>query len=101
MPLKNKNKLYKKHLNIPSAANEVKYKTYRNKLNHILQKAEKHHFNGLLDVNKNDLKKTWQIMKDIVNKNKKKKIQTKFKVENGGLKKHSLLISNKFNDFFL
>ena len=37
---KNKNKLYKKYLFIPSAANEVKYKTYRNKLNHILQKAE-------------------------------------------------------------
>ena len=98
---KNKNKLYKKYLNIPSAANEVKYKTYRNKLNHILQKAKKQHFSGQLVVNKNDLKKTWQIMQDIVNKNKKKKIQTKFKVENGGLTSDSLLISNKFNDFFV
>ena len=38
-------------------------------------------------------------MKDIVNKNKKKKIQTKFKVENGGLTSDSLLMSNKYNDF--
>ena len=30
--IKNKSKLYKKYLNILSAANEVKYKTYRNKL---------------------------------------------------------------------
>ena len=70
-----KNKLYKKYLNIPSAANEVKYKTYRNKLNHILQKAEKQHFSGLLDVNKNNLKKTWQIMNDIVNKTRKRKFK--------------------------
>ena len=56
--IKNKNKLYKKYLNIPSAAIEVKYKTYRNKLSHILQKAEKQHFSDLLDVNKNNLKKT-------------------------------------------
>ena len=40
-------------------------------------------------------------MKDIVNKNKKKKIQTKFKLENCGLTSDSLLISNKFNDFFV
>ena len=38
-------------------------------------------------------------MKDIVNKIKKKKIQTKFKVENGGLASDSLLMSNKYNDF--
>ena len=38
-------------------------------------------------------------MKDIVNKNKKKKIQTNLKVENGGLTSDSSLISNKFNDF--
>ena len=40
-------------------------------------------------------------MKDIVNKNKKKKIQTKFKVENGGLASDSLLMNNKYNDFFV
>lgn len=68
--IKTKNKLYKNFILIPSALNERKYKTYRNKLNHKLQKAERQHYSDLLIANKNNLKRTWQIMKDIVNKNK-------------------------------
>ena len=41
---------------MPSACNESKYKTYRNKLNHILKKAEKQHYTDLLEANKNNIK---------------------------------------------
>ena len=39
--IRSKNKLYHKHKNIPSVKNETVYKSYRNKLNHVLKYAEK------------------------------------------------------------
>ena len=39
--IKHKNKLYHKNLKCKTAYNEIMYKTYRNKLKHILAKAEK------------------------------------------------------------
>ena len=67
---------------MPSACNDSKYKTYRNKLNHILKKAAKQHYTDLLADNKKNIK-TWQIMKDVVNKNKVKKVHSKFKLNDG------------------
>ena len=49
--------MYKVYLKVPSACNESKYKTYRNKLNHILKKAQKQHYTDLLAANKNIIKK--------------------------------------------
>ena len=40
-------------------------------------------------------------MKNIVNKNKMKKIHSKFKLPDGSVTENKLLISNKFNDFFI
>ena len=71
----------KVYLKVPLACNESKYKTYRNKLNHILKKAEKQHYTDLLEANKNNFKKTWQIMKDVVNKNKVKKSSLKSQIK--------------------
>ena len=99
--IRKKNKLYKKYLKMPSALNEITYKSYRNKLNHILKKSERQHYSDLLTANKSNIKKTWQIMKNIVNKSKIKKIQSKFKLPDGSDTENKTLISNKFNDFFI
>ena len=42
--------------------------------------SEMKYLSDLLSVNKNNVKKTWQIMKNIINKNKNKMIYTKFKL---------------------
>ena len=99
--IKKKNKLYKKYIKMPSCYNESVYKSYRNKLNTILKKSQKQHYSDLLAANKSNIKKTWQIMKNIVNKNKMKKIHSKFKLPHGSVTENKLLISNKFNDFFI
>ena len=52
-----KDKLYKKYLKVRTVANEIRYKTYRNKLHHILKIAEKQHFSELLINCHNDVKK--------------------------------------------
>ena len=66
--VKEKNKLYKKYLKISTVANETRYKTYRNKLHHILKIAEKQHYSELLMNCQSDIKKTWKIIKNIKQK---------------------------------
>ena len=99
--IRKNNKLYKKYLMMPSAFNEITYKSYRNKLNHILKKSDRQYYSDLLTANKSNIKKTWQIMKNIVNKNKIKKIHSKFKLPDGSDTENKSLISKKFNDFFI
>ena len=99
--IKKQNKLHKKYLKMPSSHNEITYKSYRNKLNHILKKSEKQHYSDLLAANKSNIKKTWQIMKNIVNKNIIKKVQSKFRLPDGSVTENRSLISEKFNDFFI
>ena len=99
--IKEKNKLYYKNLKFRTAYNELKYTTYRNKLKSILIKAEKDYYSKLLDANKGNMRKTWGIIKDIINKNRNKKIQTQFKVNDELITTDKTLISEKFNDFFI
>ena len=77
------------------------YTTYRNKLKHILLKAEKDHYASLLESYKSNMKKTWGILKEIINKNKVRKIQEQFKLSDGSVTFNKLIISEKFNDFFI
>ena len=46
-------------------------------------------------------KKTWKIMKDIINKNKNKLVHSKFKLSDGTYTSDGAIVSNKFNDFFI
>ena len=77
------------------------YKTYRNKLKHVLAKAEKDHYANLLVAHKSNMKKTWGILKDIINKNKANKVQSQFKLNDGSITSNKLIISEKFNDFHI
>ena len=76
-------------------------KTYRNKLKNVLAKAEKDHFAKLLEANKSNMKKTWMILKDIINKNRQSRVQSQFKISDGSTISNKQMISEKFNDFFI
>ena len=78
----------------------MKYKTYRNKRNHVLRHAGRKNYSDLLNDNKNNVKRTWQILKSIINKNKVTKIQDKFKLSDDTLTRNKSMINAKFNDFF-
>ena len=84
-----------------TAQNEMQYKNYRNKLNHILKIAEKKHYTDLLNNKKSNLKKTWKIMKGIINKNGSNSVNGKFKLQDGSLTTDKQLISERFNEFFV
>ena len=96
-----KNKLYMNFVKVKSAYNETKYKTFRNKLKHVLLTAEKKHYAETLEANKSNMKKTWAILKGIIDLNKRKRVQDKFKLHDDTLTENKLTISESFNKFFV
>ena len=99
--IKRKNKMYYVFKKVPSVNNEICYKKYRNKLNHILLRAEKQYYHDLLNKHKGNLRKSWGIIKNIIHKNKKSLNQSKFQLSDGNMTSDKKVISGKFNDFFV
>ena len=98
--IKHKNKLYKKYIKYQTSYNRRTYTTYNNKLKSILKKTEKEHYQIQLVKCKDNLKKTWSIIKDVINKSKCMKNNDTFKYNNSTTTDKSL-IANKFNDYFI
>ena len=61
-----KNKLYKNFLKKPSYRNETAYKKYKNKLNHVIKTAKKADYETQFLKYKNDIKKTWQTINELL-----------------------------------
>ena len=65
-----------------------------------MKKAEKEYYQQCLIKCTNNLKKTWSIIKDVLNKNKTSKINDTFKYNNC-VTSDKNVIANKFNDYFV
>ena len=76
------------------------YKRYRNKSNQLLRSAERKHYHDLLNEHKSNIRKSWQIIKSIINKRKYTPISNKFK-DNDKVISDGNIIANKFNNFFI
>ena len=74
--VRNKNKLYHKYKNIPTIRNETSYKLFRNKLNHILKIDEKKYYREFIISHKDNTRKSWSIIKDMINKHRMPTIQS-------------------------
>ena len=98
--IKEKNKLYVKSLKCPTLANERKYKDYKKALNKALKKAEKSHIQDLLIASKNNLGKSWKVIKSVLNKSHTKNVQTTF-CANGKIISDRKEIAENFNNFFV
>ena len=66
-----------KSLKDPTGTCKRRYGTYKSKLNRLLINSERKHYEELLlfDIYRNDLSRSWQVMKDIINKKIKRKCQ--------------------------
>ena len=78
--IKTKNKLYRRYKKTGNAEHESIYKQYRNNLNKLLITAEKSHYETLFNDNKENLKKSWRILKQVINKGKDSSSCSKFLV---------------------
>ena len=83
-----------------TSQNKKTYNAYNNKLKSILRKTEKEHYQQCLAKCTDNLKKTWMIIKDVLNKNKSTKIHDTFKYNNCTTTDKDI-IANKFNDYFV
>ena len=99
--IKTKNKLYVNRKKGPDPELQWhNYKLYRNKLNHLIRKTERKYYQDLLLENKSNLKKSWQILKGIINKRKYRPAVQEFE-SNGTLIEDREQIANTFNKFFV
>ena len=64
-----KKKLYKLFKTNPIAVNESKYKKYKNKLNKLIRITEKEYYTSKFEFYTCSIKKTWQVIKNILSKN--------------------------------
>ena len=68
--VRKKNKLYRQLLRSPNPTRELQYKSYRNKLTHLIRIAKRHYYDQRFASAKNDLKETWKLINEVINKRK-------------------------------
>ena len=74
--VRNKNKLYHKYINIPTIRNETSYKLFRNKWNQVSKIDEKKYYREFIISHKDNTRKSWSIIKDMINKHRMPTIQS-------------------------
>jgi hypothetical protein len=100
LSIKRKHKLHTSFLKNPTPENNKAYKKFKNKLTHILRIAERNHIQNELKACKSDMRKSWKIIKEVINKNRKKSTTLpKLKI-NGKLCEDPKICANSFNHFF-
>ena len=72
---------------------------YRNKLNSVIRIAKQRYFLHLFELNKNDIKQTWKVIKKLLSQSPRVK-RIKNIMINGNIKDDSSDIVNGFSDYF-
>ena len=99
--IKQKNKLYLKSRKYPTSENIKTYKIYRSRLNNLLRKAERDHFDGLLSLYKHNIKKTWHVINNIIGKHKKDRLVCNKFLINNKIVQDDKEIAENFNNYFI
>ena len=63
--IRTKNKLYSQYLTNQSSHFEIRYRNYKNKLNHSLRIAKRIYHEKKIDASKSNAKATWRVLKEI------------------------------------
>ena len=97
---RNKLKLEKISIQNPIDQNKTFYKNYKNMYNKLLKKAKKLYFESAFDANRNDLKKTWKLLREAIDKTKDGNSSVEKIRSDGDLFENKEDIANLFNDYF-
>ena len=76
------------------------YKTYRTTLRKSIRQAKRMYYTRTFNMYKNDIKKTWSIIKDSLNNDSNNKTPFEFIVGNESISDPDI-IANKFNEYFI
>jgi hypothetical protein len=98
-----KNQLYRNSLKKPSYKIEMKYKKYKNKLNHLIKATKIAYYEKRFIKHKNDIKMTWRTINELLHRNKTKtKMPDAFLLKNPNINvTNPVDIANKFNEHFV
>ena len=99
LSIQNKNKLYIKTKQHDTAYNKMEYIKYKIMLHKLMKLQEKTYYSNLINLYKNNLRKTWDTIKMMINKSKKKVTVSQFYVD-GSLTKDNKIIADRFNHYF-
>lgn len=98
--MRKKSKMYHKKVKKPTKENTEKYKSYVNLYNKLKRQMKINYYNKEISDNKNNIKKTWTILKQALGKqNNQPKFPKLFTIENR-LISDKKEIANSFNDYF-
>ena len=97
--IQEKNALYIKSIKTNNIEVKNKYTTTKNKLLSDLRNAEIEYFSNELELNKSDISKCWNVIKDIIGRNCKSKQQKLTFITDNGCISDRFMIANEFNDF--
>ena len=98
---KRKQKLYEKFIKNRTYGNETKYKAYKSLFEKVKQKAKKSYYSKEIINAKDNSKKIWDVMKEIIGKSKNisNKLPKQLNYKNKIIFEKSK-IAESFNDFF-
>ena len=95
-----KNKLYKHFLLNRNPLTETNYKNYKNRLIYSIRTAKRMYYDKMLKDNKNNIKETWKILNNLINrKSQKTKLSSIFKLDGREIS-NPLEIANHFCEYF-
>ena len=98
--IKIKNKMYVASIKSQTLLSKNKYLDYKRTLQKLLRKAERNHYDELFKQNVGNIKKSWDLIREVIGKASKRKIHNEFKI-NGKSTSDTNVICNAFNDFFV
>ena len=98
--IKKKNDLWAKSKKYTSNQLKFQYNSYKKYLQRICRKAENDYCDHLFQENKNDIVKSWKIMRSIINNKKNSNRNKIFHIENIDVTDKQT-IANKFYEFYV
>ena len=78
---------------------KTEFKDYRASLRKIIRKAKRDYYTHIFNRHKNDIKKTWSLINETLNRNLKKQSTHEFLI-NDEMISDPIIIANKFNQYF-
>ena len=94
-----KNNLYYKYISKRDETSKNKYTSYKNILTTLLRVSKREYYSSQLKTYKNDMKNTWKIINNVLNKNRKKSQISKINNE-GTIVDDPTSIAETFNEYF-
>ena len=98
--IKCKNKLFAKSKKHPSFYNDANYLRYKKTLQRVMRYAERDYYDTKFSEYKNDLAKSWKVIKQVINRRKRGTMSSKFNIGNK-IVSEKAEIADSFNKFYV